>query len=514
MNPVYRNLSKPELIEHAIRNQEGVFNNTGALITNTQKFTGRSPNDKFTVEDDLTKNQVWYHDGNKRMSPEDALSLFQKVEKHLASRPQYVVDCQAGASLGHALRIRVHTENAWHALFCNNMFIENDPSEASVTPEFSIYHAPSFLADKTRDKTNSEAAIVIDFSRHRVIICGTQYAGEIKKSVFTVLNFLLPNKGVLGMHCSANKSASGETALFFGLSGTGKTTLSADVSRSLIGDDEHGWDDAGIFNFEGGCYAKVIKLSKVDEPQIYSAIHQFTSILENVVYDEKTRELDLNDDRYTENTRSSYDISFISNADLSRVGAHPRHVIMLTCDAFGVLPPVAKLSADAAMYHFLSGYTARVAGTERGVKEPKAVFSPCFGGPFMAHFPTVYAKILKEKIATHGSTCWLVNTGWIGGAYGVGNRIKISWTRAMLHAILEGKLLGQSFKKDKYFNLDLPEAVPEVPKEILNPINSWKNPQEYDEQAKKLVRLFGENFKPYRALVSPEIELAGPTSQS
>lgn len=507
-NQVFINLSKPELIEEAIRRGEAKFGRTGSLIVNTKKYTGRSPNDKFTVLDDVTEKSIWYHEGNKKMLPSDAESLFQRVSAYLNERPHFVVDCEAGASKKHSLKVRVHTERAWHALFARNMFIDDKTPDG--TPEFSVYHAPGFLAEPDRDKTASEVAIVIDFKNHRVIICGSEYAGEIKKSIFTVLNFLLPNKGVLGMHCSANKDEKGRTALFFGLSGTGKTTLSADTTRSLIGDDEHGWDESGIFNFEGGCYAKVINLSEKDEPQIYSAIHQFTSILENVVFDQKTRDIDFFDAKYTENTRASYDISFISNACLSRVGDHPKHIIMLTCDAFGVLPPLSKLDEHAAIYHFLSGYTARVAGTERGVKEPKAVFSPCFGGPFMAQFPAVYANILQEKIAKHQVSCWLVNTGWIGGGYGVGNRIKIAYTRAMLHAVLDEKLREVAFEKDPYFNLLVPKKVPDVPREILDPKASWKDQKAYQEKAKKLVELFKDNFKPYRALVSPLVESAGP----
>lgn len=501
-----KNLSCAALIEHAIRNNEGVLSDTGALITNTKKYTGRSPKDKFTVFDDNSK-EVWFSDINKKMRPEHAQALAKKVKDYLSQRPVYITDCLVGAGKNHAIKLRVTTERAWHALFARNMFIE---TKEFSEPGFQVFHAPGFLAQPELDHTNSEAAVVIDFTNRHVIICGTEYAGEIKKSIFTVLNFLLPNKGVLSMHCSANISAKGESAIFFGLSGTGKTTLSADPTRSLIGDDEHGWDQDGVFNFEGGCYAKVINLSEKDEPEIYAASKSFGAILENVVYDEKTRKLDLNSNRLTENTRSSYDISCIPNAELSGLGPHPRHIIMLTCDAFGVLPPIARLTPEAATYHFINGYTAKVAGTERGVKEPEAVFSACFGAPFMAHFPHVYAQILLKKIKDHNVSCWLVNTGWSGGPYGVGNRMKISWTRALLHAALDGTLAQASFVKDPIFNLDIPTSVKGLPQEILNPRNTWADKSAYDSQAKKVAQLFHENFKPYSSMLAKEIAESGP----
>jgi phosphoenolpyruvate carboxykinase (ATP) len=507
---IYDNLSKPELIEQAIKRNEAVFSDSGALITNTKKYTGRSPKDKFTVLDAITKDKVWFFDGNKKMSPEHAQSLFEKVDKYLGQRDRFVVDCRAGASATHGIKIRLTCERAWHALFARNMFIHCGPQDNNKEPEFEVFHAPGFLAQKELDHTNSEAAIILDFTKRRVIICGTEYAGEIKKSMFTVLNFLLPNKGVLGMHCSANKNTQGDVALFFGLSGTGKTTLSAESTRSLIGDDEHGWDEHGVFNFEGGCYAKVIRLSKTDEPEIYQASKQFTSILENVVYDPKTREVDWNDARLTENTRSSYDISFISNACLTLKGGHPKHIIMLTCDAFGVLPPISRLDAAAATYHFINGYTAKVAGTERGVKEPQAVFSACFGAPFMAQFPVVYARLLQEKINEHGVQCWLVNTGWTGGPYGVGTRMRIPWTRRMLHAALDGELDHVKFEVDPIFNLAIPCDVPDIPKEILKPQNTWPSAEQYIAQATHLARLFHENFKPYSSLLSEDVKKAAP----
>lgn len=507
----YKNLSSAELIEHTLKKNEGVLSATGALITDTKKYTGRSPNDKFTVCDDITRDKVWYFEGNKKMEPAHAQSLFDKVHAYLESRDHYILDCKAGASAKHSLKIRLTSERAWHCLFAKNMFLPSEQTD-NIEPDFQVFHAPGFLAQKELDHTNSEAAIVLDFSKKRVVICGTEYAGEIKKSIFTVLNFLLPLKGVLGMHCSANKNKDGQVAVFFGLSGTGKTTLSAEKSRSLIGDDEHGWDDEGVFNFEGGCYAKVIRLSKEDEPEIYNASRKFTAILENVVYDNSTREVDFFDASRTENTRSSYDLSFISNACLSGKGEHPKHIIMLTCDAFGVLPPIARLDAYAATYHFINGYTAKVAGTERGVKEPQAVFSACFGAPFMSHFPVVYARLLQEKIIRHGVQCWLVNTGWTRGPYGVGTRMSIPHTRRLLHAAIDGELDNASFSIDPIFNLAVPDKVADIPDEILSPINTWSNKKDYEKQALRLAALFKENFERYSSLLSEEVRKAAPST--
>jgi phosphoenolpyruvate carboxykinase (ATP) len=507
------NLSPAVLVEHAIRRNEGILSDTGALVTNTKKYTGRSPKDKFTVVDDLTKDVVWFSDINKKMSPEHALKIFKKVKNYLAERTRYVTDCVVGASEEHSLKIRVVTERAWHALFARNMFLSCPESKKHEPVDFEVFHAPGLLANPSEDHTNSEACVVIDFTNRRIVICGTEYAGEIKKSIFTVMNFLLPNAGVLSMHCSANKNKEGEVAIFFGLSGTGKTTLSAESTRQLIGDDEHGWDDQGVFNFEGGCYAKVINLSKEDEPEIYHASKKFSSILENVVFDEKTRFLDLDDNKYTENTRSSYDISFVENACLTGRGGHPKNIIMLTCDAFGVLPPIARLSPESATYYFINGYTAKVAGTERGIKAPEAVFSPCFGAPFMAHFPVVYAKLLWKKIKDHHVQCWLVNTGWSGGPYGIGSRMKIAWTRALLHAALDGSLLKGSFETDPIFRLDIPKNVADLPTSILNPRNAWSDKAAYDEQARKLAMLFNQNYEPYSVMLAGEIGLSGPKSR-
>jgi phosphoenolpyruvate carboxykinase (ATP) len=509
-NRVFSNLSCPQLIEHALRANEGVLSKAGALITNTGKYTGRSPKDKFTVVDEVTKHLVWFSDINNKILPHQAQNLLQKIQKYLKERAHYVTDCVAGANNRHSLKIRVITERAWHALFAQNMFIPLSNEEINKQPDFHIFHAPGFLADPKVDGTNSEAAVILDFKNKNIIICGSEYAGEIKKSVFTALNFLLPNKGILSMHCSANKNANQEVAIFFGLSGTGKTTLSADSSRYLIGDDEHGWDDDGVFNFEGGCYAKVIKLSAADEPEIYHASKHFGSILENVVYNENSREIDFDDDKYTQNTRSSYDISLIPNACKSGLGGHPKHIFMLVCDAFGVLPPIAKLSPEAAAYHFINGYTAKVAGTERGVVEPQAVFSTCFGAPFMAHFPKVYAQIFQEKIKAHKAHCWLINTGWTGGPYSVGSRIKINITRNLLHAALSGELENGQFINDPIFNIMIPKKVQGVPSNTIIPRDSWQDKAAYDRQAKKLAGLFHENCRPYSSMLPKEVLASGP----
>lgn len=502
-------LSPSHLVEHAIIRKEGALSDTGALIAHTGKYTGRSPKDKFIVSDDTTRDTVWFSPITKPMEPEHARALSMRVKQYLQQNPCYVTHSRAGASNDHFLNIRVVTERAWHALFARNMFIQS-PVSAKATPDFTVYHAPGFLANPERDYTRSEVCVMINFAEREIIICGTEYAGEIKKSVFTVLNYILPQEGVLSMHCSANKNADGETAIFFGLSGTGKTTLSSESTRVLIGDDEHGWDDEGIFNFEGGCYAKVINLSPQDEPEIYRASKTFSAILENVVFNEKTRELDLADSRFTENTRASYDISLIAKACPSGKGHHPKNIIMLTCDAFGVLPPIAKLSSEAATFHFVNGYTAKVSGTEQGIKEPEAVFSACFGAPFMAHFPRVYAEILQRKINEHHVQCWLLNTGWSGGAYGVGSRMKIALTRKLVSAVLDGSLARAQFLKDDIFNLDIPMEIPGVDADILQPKKAWADKKAYELAAKKLAELFNENVKPYRDMLSKEVIAAGP----
>jgi phosphoenolpyruvate carboxykinase (ATP) len=431
---------------------------------------------------------------------------------HIRGRDLFVQDCWAGADPAFRLPVRVVTERAWHSLFARHLFIpETDPARRlQHDPQFTVIDIPSFTANPATEKTNSEVFILLNFAKKLVLIGGTNYAGEIKKSIFTVMNYLLPLRDVMPMHCSANIGVAGDVALFFGLSGTGKTTLSSDPARQLIGDDEHGWSSAGVFNFEGGCYAKMIRLSAEAEPQIYETTRRFGTVLENVTCDPETRLLDLNDDSVTENTRGAYPLGFIDNAVPSGQGGHPKNVVMLTADAFGVLPPIARLSPAAAMYHFLSGYTAKVAGTERGVTEPKATFSTCFGAPFMVWEPNVYAKLLGERIAKHNVKVWLVNTGWTGGAYGVGKRMKIAHTRAMIAAALSGQLDAVGFDVDPVFNLEVPKSCPEVPAEVLKPRNTWKDQAAYDQQARKLAQMFVDNFRTFEGSASADVRAAGP----
>jgi phosphoenolpyruvate carboxykinase (ATP) len=412
------------------------------------------------------------------------------------------MDTYVGADERYRLPVRVITEYAWHSLFSRNLFITPDVPPSDFAPEFTVVDAAEFVADPARDGTRSGTFIFVNMARRIVLIGGTRYAGEIKKSVFTIMNYLMPLRNVLSMHCSANTGPAGDTAIFFGLSGTGKTTLSADSKRPLIGDDEHGWSADGVFNFEGGCYAKVIKLSQKAEPEIWAASHRFGAVLENVVVDEATRKLDLESEAKTENTRAAYPVEFIPNIVPDLKGGHPRTIVMLTADAFGVLPPVSKLTAEQAMYHFLSGYTAKVAGTEKGVTEPTATFSTCFGAPFMVHHPTVYARLLGERIAKHDVTCWLVNTGWSGGAYGVGKRMAIAHTRTMVNAALDGSLKGATFETEPFFGLSIPTALEGVPSDVLNPRNAWADKAAYDAQAKRLAGLFFNNFKKFEAQAS------------
>jgi len=437
-------------------------------------------------------------------------ALHQDFMAQLQDKELYVLDCYAGADSTYRLPVRVISEYAWHSLFCRNLFIDDPAAAAAAAPEFTVIDQPSFKADPKRHGTNTEVVIALNFAKKLVLIGGTSYAGEMKKSIFSVLNYVLPLKNVLSMHCSANIGASGDTALFFGLSGTGKTTLSSDPERELIGDDEHGWSDHGVFNFEGGCYAKTIKLSAEAEPQIYATTRRFGTVLENVVFDEATRALNLDDDRYTENTRAAYPIAFIDNAVPSGLGNHPRNIVMLTADAFGVLPPIARLTPQGAMYHFLSGYTAKVAGTERGVTEPSATFSSCFGAPFLPLSPGVYAKLLGERIAKHGARVWLVNTGWTGGPYGVGSRMKLSHTRAMVTAALAGQLDTVPRRPDPVFGFEVPLTVPGVPPEALTPRNTWPDQAAYDAQAKKLADMFRKNFEPFAKEVPAAVAAAGP----
>src|SRR5688500_957336 len=495
--PVHCNLSPALLIEEAIRRGEGTLSADGACVGITKPHTGRSPDDKFVVREPSSENHVWWGKVNAAMQPAHYDALLAAVREHLTGQELFVQDLHAGADPDYRLNVRLVTPNAWHALFARNMFIPPSSSEDldGFEPGFTILHAPELQADPSRHGTRSGTFIVLNLAERVVVIGGTRYAGEIKKSIFTVLNYLLPLRGVLSMHCSANVGDSGDVALFFGLSGTGKTTLSGDPERSLIGDDEHGWSEDGVFNFEGGNYAKVIRLSAEGEPLIYAASRRFGAVLENVVMDPETRRVDFDDDANTENTRSCYPISFITNFVRGGRAGHPRNVVFLTADAFGVLPPIAKLSREQAMYHFLSGYTAKVAGTERGVTEPKATFSTCFGAPFLPLPPEVYAKLLGEKLEEHDAQCWLVNTGWTGGAYGVGERMKLGYTRAMVHAALRGLLDDVATRVDPVFGLHVPEHVRGVPDDVLQPRRTWPDGNAFGREAAKLAQMFKDNFK-------------------
>jgi phosphoenolpyruvate carboxykinase (ATP) len=507
------NLTTAALYEEAVRRGEGLMADEGPLVCRTGEHTGRSPKDKFVVREPSSEKEIAWGPVNREMTPADFDKLHHDIIGSLQRAEVYAQDCYAGADPKYRLPIRVITEYAWHSLFARNLLIvdpADNAAELASTPRFTIIDSPSFKADPARHGSRSEAVIALNFAKRLVLIAGTSYAGEIKKSVFTILNHLMPLEGVLSMHCSANIGRDGDTALFFGLSGTGKTTLSSDPERRLIGDDEHGWSDRGVFNFEGGCYAKTIRLSSEAEPQIYATTRRFGTVLENVALDPVTRTLDLNDDRLTENTRAAYPISFIDNAEPSGRGGHPTNVIMLTADAFGVLPPISRLTPEAAMYHFLSGYTAKVAGTEKGVTEPSATFSTCFGAPFLTLAPQRYATMLGERIAKHHARVWLVNTGWTGGAYGTGQRMKIAYTRAMIRAALSGALDSIPYERDQRFNLDVPASCPDVPAGVLKPRTTWSDGAAYDAQAGKLARLFAENFKAFEAGVSPEVRAAGP----
>jgi phosphoenolpyruvate carboxykinase (ATP) len=509
---VYWNLGVAALYEEAVKRGEGAITADGPIVCSTGKFTGRSPNDKFIVTEPSSDQNVAWGKVNRAIDETSFNAIFARMQAFAAGKELFVQDCYAGADPAYRLPIRIITEKAWHSLFARHMFIpERDAAKrADHEPQFTVIDLPSFTANPATDKTNSETFILVNFAKRLVLIGGTIYAGEIKKSIFTVMNYLLPLKDVMPMHCSANIGEAGDVALFFGLSGTGKTTLSSDPHRQLIGDDEHGWSANGVFNFEGGCYAKMIRLSAEAEPQIYATTRRFGTVLENVAFDAHTRALDLNDDKATENTRGAYPLEFINNSVPSGQGGHPTNIVMLTADAFGVLPPIARLSPEAAMYHFLSGYTAKVAGTERGVTEPKATFSTCFGAPFMVWDPNVYAKLLGERIAQHQARVWLVNTGWTGGAYGVGSRMKIAHTRAMINAALSGALAAVPVQRDAIFNLDVPTTCPGVPADVLNPRNTWKDKAAYDQQARKLATMFAENFKTFEATASPAIKAAGP----
>jgi phosphoenolpyruvate carboxykinase (ATP) len=490
---VYRNLSVDELIDHAIKRGEGQLAANGALVARTGKYTGRTPKDKYVVRDGHTENKVWW-ESNQAMDSAKFDMLWAKAEAHMKATELYVIDTFGGASKEHRVAARFIVEKAWHALFIKQLLIRPSGDElANYEPQWTVMDASMLLADPAIDGTRSEAVIALNFSSRRVLIMGTQYAGEMKKSVFTILNYLLPLRNILSMHCSANIGQGGDTALFFGLSGTGKTTLSADPARKLIGDDEHGWNEEGVFNFEGGCYAKCIHLSKEGEPQIYNAIRK-GAVLENVILNADGTP-NYEDSSLTENTRAAYPVDFIAGAVHPSVGGHPNNVMFLTADAFGVLPPISKLNRDQAMFHFLNGYTAKVAGTEAGVKEPSATFSTCFGAPFLPLPPKVYADMLGEKIDTHSANVWLINTGWTGGPYGVGNRMSLTHTRAIVEAVLKGSLDDAAFETDPIFGLSVPTSCPGVPSEVLNPRKTWPNPADYDKKAEELLAMFEENYK-------------------
>ena len=500
---VYWNLHAPYLYEESLRRSEGVIADGGPLVVLTGEHTGRSANDKYFVREPESEGSIWWNSTNVPIEQEQYAALKALVLDYFDDRDVFVQDCWAGSSSKYRLGIRVIAESAWHSLFARNMFIQPTDGELDgFDPEFTVIHAPAFQADPTRDGTRSGTFIIISFADRTVIIGGTSYAGEVKKAIFTVLNYLLPALGVLPMHCSVNVGAAGDAAVFFGLSGTGKTTLSADPNRKLVGDDEHGWGDAGLFNFEGGCYAKVIRLSPEAEPQIHATTGRFGTILENVVYDEDARVLDLDDARHTENTRASYPIDFIPNVVEDGTAGHPANIVMLTADAFGVLPPISRLTAEQAMYHFISGYTAKVAGTEIGLgSEPQATFSTCFGAPFMPRHPSTYARLLGERITKYGSKCWLVNTGWSGGTFGVGERMPIKYTRALLNAALDGILDTANYSPDPFFNLEIPQSCPDVPGEILNARNTWTDQTAYDATATDLLDRFNRNFEQFEDYV-------------
>ena len=507
---VYYNYSEAELQSAAIARGEGEEGQGGTFLVTTGKHTGRSPKDKFVVRTPSVEDSIWW-ENNPPMEPAAFDTLYDDMIAHMQGGEYYVQDLFRAADPAHRLDAPVVTELAWHGLFIRHLLRRPERSELDgFTPDFTIINCPSFKADPAKHGCRSDTVIALNFDRKLILIGGTEYAGENKKSVFTLLNYLLPEKGIMPMHCSANHAPGNpvDTAIFFGLSGTGKTTLSADPTRILIGDDEHGWSDRGTFNFEGGCYAKTIGLDPKAEPEIYATCSMPHTVIENMVYDPKTKELDFNDDSLTANMRCAYPLNYISNASESALGGHPKNIIMLTCDAFGVLPPIARLTPAQAMYHFLSGFTSKVAGTERGVTEPEPTFSTCFGAPFMPRRPEAYGNLLRQKIASHGATCWLVNTGWTGGAYGTGSRMPIKATRALLSAALDGTLIDNRFRKDANFGFEVPVTCDGVDDQLLNPRETWADKDAYDAQAAKLVGMFSDNFGKYVPFIDDDVKAA------
>ena len=513
LGTVYWNLSTEALYEEALFRREGHISRMGPFIVNTGKHTARAANDKFVVKEEGSEREVWWGQYNRPFSADKFSEVLSRLQGFLQERDLFVQDCWGGADPNYRLPVRVITEYAWHSHFVRNMLIpcESADEYKRHVPEFTIVSIPSFKAIPELDGTRSETFILLSFEQKLALIGGSGYGGEIKKSVFTVLNYLLPREGVMTMHCSANVGKKGDAALFFGLSGTGKTTLSADPRRRLIGDDEHGWSDEGVFNFENGCYAKVIGLSAEAEPEIHACTAKFGTILENVAFDPLTRNLDLDDESRTENTRASYPLEYIDNAVPEKMAGHPKTIIMLTCDASGVLPPIARLTPDQALYHFISGYTAKVSGTEIDMgKEPEITFSACFGAPFMVHKPAYYAELLKKKILRHDAQCWLVNTGWVGGAYGVGKRISIRYTRALLDAALDGQLQKVEYRKDPLFGFDVPLTCPEVPEKVLTPEAAWPDKKAYKQKYRQLGSLYVENFRKFADDCSEDVRACGP----
>jgi phosphoenolpyruvate carboxykinase (ATP) len=509
---VHWNLTAPVLIESAVRRGEGQFADMGPFCAVTSPHTGRSPNDKFVVKEDASSADIDWGKVNQPMTDAHFETLLGDVRAYLSARDElFVQDLYCGADPAYRLSVRYVSPSAWHMAFVRNMFIRPDATALpTFDPNFTVLHAPEMEADPARHGTRTGTFIVLNLARRMILIGGTRYAGELKKAMFTVMNYYMPKQGVLSMHCSANVGKAGDSALFFGLSGTGKTTLSADPERALVGDDEHGWSPTGVFNYEGGCYAKVINLSPEGEPDIYRTTQMFGTILENVVLDDLTRRVKFEDQSITENTRASYPLPYIPNHVVNGRAGHPKNIVFLTADAYGVLPPIAKLTREQAMYYFLSGYTAKVAGTERGLKEPQATFSSCFGAVFLVWHPTKYAEMLGKLIDEHKSDVWLVNTGWTGGAYGVGKRMKLSYTRSMVNALLHGALKSTKFESDPIFGLAVPSEIPDVPKDVLNPRNTWSDKAAYDTQAKKLAGMFRDNFARFASHAGEAVSKAGP----